>query len=357
MSTLYANNIFRCILKYMKDFERTGNKLLTAVAYGDAAGLPVEAKSATYIAMRYGAITQLIPPVENPFYSGDLPEGTWSDDTHLSLAVTKAIIKANGFDLQLQAESHIDAYHETPLVISPNGKESKQGWGGSTTRSVERMIGGTPPQSAGEIEGAGNGILMKMAPLVFWQAAKGMDESERYVQYDQLTTMTHDSDVARICTRVHGNSLHYLLTQQYDPSEFIDYIVDAAVYHETLFEQDGRVSSHLRYLQQNSHPSSQQILDQFENTKSGFKYGFYAPETLAIAYGVFMTHSPDFKKSVFSAVNIGGDSDSTASIVASMVNFSCKGELNLPDDYSKVADRMQLEKVAQQLTALALKHN
>jgi thiamine-phosphate pyrophosphorylase len=338
----------------MSNFEYIGSRLLTAVAYGDAAGLPVETKSAAYIARHYGEISRLLPPVENPFYTGDLPEGTWSDDTHLSLAVAKALIRANGFNLQAQAQSHIDAYNETPLVTSPNGKLTKQGWGGSTTRSVERIIEGMSPDLAGEKDGAGNGILMKMSPLVFWQAAKGLSAGERHSQYDQLTTMTHDSDVARICTRVHGDVLHYLLTQEYDPKEFVASAIDAAVCHEELFSQDACVSRQLYYLQQNNRPSSQHILQQFENTKSGFKYGFYAPETLAIAYGAFMSHEPDFQRAVYSAVNIGGDCDSTASIVAAMINFSCKGRQDLPTDYDKVADRVRLEEVAKKLATMAL---
>lgn len=67
-----------------------------------------------------------------------------------------------------------------------------------------------------------------------------------------------------------------------------------------------------------------------------------------------MSHVPDFHQAVYSAVNIGGDCDSIASIVATMVNLSCKGEQELPDDYGKLADHLQLEKVAKKLTTLAL---
>lgn len=258
----------------MNNFEYTGDKLLTAVAYGDAAGLPVETKSAAYIAERYGKITQLLPPAENPFYTGNLPAGTWSDDTHLSLAVAKAIINANGFDLQSQAQSHIDAYHETPLVVSPNGKQTKQGWGGSTTRSVERIINGVSPHLAGEKDGAGNGILMKMSPLVFWQTVRGLNDTERYAQYDQLTTMTHDSDVARICTRVHGDTLHYLLTQEYEAKEFIESVVDCAIYHESLFGQDAHVSSRYITCSKTTIPRRNRFCHNSKTRKAGLSMGF-----------------------------------------------------------------------------------
>jgi ADP-ribosylglycohydrolase len=341
--------------EYMKHLESVGDALLTAVAYGDAAGLPVETKSAGYIAKKYGYIDHLIAPTENPFYGGDLPAGSWSDDTQLSLTIASALVKADGFDILSIARAHIEAYDQTPEVVSENGKVVKRGWGGSTTRSIERMINGISPSLAGEKGGAGNGILMKLSPLVFWQVARHMSDEQRYTQYDQLTTMTHDSDVARVCTRVHGDVLQYLLSQEYDAVAFINYVIDSAEYHESHLKTNHDTSQGLHYLQQNNQPSSSQILQQFDNPTSGFKYGFYAPETLAIVYGAFMSHAPDFNRAVYAAVNIGGDSDSTASIVASMIHFLCNGEQTLPDDCDKIVDSPLLQKVSRELTTLALR--
>ena len=46
----------------------TGSKLIPAVAYGDAAGLPVETLSAQKIEYDYGYINQIVSPPLNPFY-------------------------------------------------------------------------------------------------------------------------------------------------------------------------------------------------------------------------------------------------------------------------------------------------
>jgi ADP-ribosylglycohydrolase len=339
----------------MKQFESIGNNLLQNVAYGDAAGLPVETKGAGYIAEKYGAINKLLAPAENPFYGGDLPAGSWSDDTQLSMTVAASLVAAGDFDIDVIARAHIEAYNETPEVVSGSGKVSKRGWGGSTTRSIERIIDGVSPLLAGEKDGAGNGVLMKLSPLVFWQTAQHVSDEERYRQYDELTTMTHDSNVARVCTRVHGDALQYLLQQNYDAAEFIDYVVVSAKRHESQLDAAFDTSDRLHYLLQNNQPTSVDILQQFDNTTSGFRYGFYAPETLAIAYGVFAAHASDFQQAVFAAVNIGGDSDSTASIVASMVHFLQKGEQILPADYNSVAELSLLRKVSRELTTLALR--
>jgi ADP-ribosylglycohydrolase len=96
---------------------QTGEILIPAIAYGDAAGLPVETKTARYIAENYGRISQLLPPVDNPFFRGQFEAGTWSDDTQLSLAVSEALIMADGFDLDAQAETHIAEFERTPTVV------------------------------------------------------------------------------------------------------------------------------------------------------------------------------------------------------------------------------------------------
>ena len=52
----------------MSRFERIAENLLPSIAYGDAAGLPVETRDAEYIRDMYGAIDRLMPTRENPFY-------------------------------------------------------------------------------------------------------------------------------------------------------------------------------------------------------------------------------------------------------------------------------------------------
>ena len=73
------------------------------------------------------------------------------------------------------------------------------------------MISGIPPRESGEKGKAGNGVVMKMAPLVVWQILGEVDERTRRGQYDLLTNMTHNSEIARICTRLHGEVLSVLL--------------------------------------------------------------------------------------------------------------------------------------------------
>ena len=184
-------------------------EVLPAIAYGDAAGLPVEGKPAECIRERYDRIAELQAPSDHPFFPGSA-RGTVSDDTQLSLAVARSLLKNNGFSLESLADEHIAAYRQAPRTV----EGVPRGWGGSTIKAVERMISGVSPRESGEKGKAGNGVVMKMAPLVVWQVLGEVDGRTRRGQYDLLTNMTHNSEIARICTRLHGEVLSALLERR-----------------------------------------------------------------------------------------------------------------------------------------------
>jgi ADP-ribosylglycohydrolase len=71
-----------------------------------------------------------------------------------------------------------------------------------------------------------------------------------------------------------------------------------------------------------------------------------------MAYGSFLLED-QFPQSVFRAVELGGDSDSIGSIVATMSAF-LHGEPRFPEDYRKVFARERLERISKQLAAAAL---
>jgi ADP-ribosyl-[dinitrogen reductase] hydrolase len=322
-----------------------GASLLPAIAYGDAAGLPVETRSADYIRQRYGRITELLPSNENPFFAGAYDPGQWSDDTQLSLAVARSLVNTGGFSLTDQAREHIAAYDETP-DMEWKGVTVKRGWGKSTLKSIRQLKDGVSPEASGVEGGAGNGVLMKMAPLVYWQVSRSVDVAERYGQYDSLTSMTHDSDIARLTTRVHGDMLAYLMEAQYTQEGFYERLVTSARTHEATLGTDGSFSQSILYLAQ---PVNAETI--LSNTDG---QGFYAPQTLAMAYGAFVARGGHFTESVFEAVNLGGDTDSTASVVAAMSCLAMNESLRIPIDHQNIDRLTMIKRVSQQLANTAL---
>lgn len=330
--------------------ERVGWNLLPAIAYGDAAGLPVETKSSHEIASLYGVIDQLIPPTGNPYYRGEFEAGTTSDDTQLSVAVAESLIEADGFDLAAQAQKHLEIYLATPREINYKGVLATRGWGGSTTSSMERLFAGVPPIHSGMEDGAGNGIIMKMAPLVYWQSARGISREQRHAEYDALTTMTHNSEIARGCTRLHGDILGWLVDH---PGASIDDFRRASidfVAMEPSADPKSRIDRALRFPTK----SFTQLVGRYAYGQKNGHYGFFVPNTLAMAYDVFTVAGGDYETAVYLAVNLGGDTDSVASIVGSMCDAWSAGEFDRPQDFDRVQDHAKLSQLSRLLAKKAL---
>lgn len=323
---------------------QAARQILPAIAYGDAAGLPVEAMSAEQISENYGRITELQAPSDHPFFPGSA-RGMVSDDTQLSLAVARSLLKNNGFSLESLADEHIAAYRQAPRTA----EGVPRGWGGSTVKAVERMISGVPPRESGEKDKAGNGVVMKMAPLVVWQVLGEVDGRTRRGQYDLLTNMTHNSEIARICTRLHGEVLSALLEGR-TVSEAADRFIQTLAVND--FSKESELLHQSVY---NPCQTDEELAERYAAGKSGTDYGFYVPETLAIAYDIFLGAGGDMQAAVYRAVNLGGDSDSTASIVAAIIACQSGGAYKEPPDIESVQGIEQLRTVSTQLAEVALR--
>lgn len=323
---------------------QAARQILPAIAYGDAAGLPVEAMSAGQISENYGRITELQAPSDHPFFPGSA-RGTVSDDTQLSLAVAESLIRTGGFSLKSLAAGHIATYRQAPRTA----EGVPCGWGGSTIKAVERMISGVSPRKSGEKGKAGNGVVMKMAPLVVWQVLGEVDGRTRRGQYDLLTNMTHNSEIARICTRLHGEVLSALLEGRTVSEAADSFIRNLAVNN---FSKESELLHRAVY---NPCQTDEELAERYAASKSGTDYGFYVPETLAMAYDIFLGAGGDMQAAVYRAVNLGGDSDSTASIVAAMIACQSGGAYKEPPDMESVQGIEQLRTVSTQLAEAALR--
>ncbi len=328
-----------------------GENLLPTIAYGDAAGLPFEGQRPTTT-----AIDELHDIRSNPFV-GEYPAGTWSDDTHLSVAVAQSLIASKGFSLDHQASVHVqalryvrgeinDSKYAAPILESA-GQNS---WGGSTTRSVERIIAGISPYDSGEVEGAGNGVLMKLAPLAYWQVARDTTSCESDQQIIDLTRMTHCAPEAIVSSLVHRDMLRELSeSSSVDARQVYLRAVAGAKSYELEFDPDHKTSTVLSRI---SSEIESNALDKKRIVEVALKRGFYAPETLLMVYGSFVLEQV-FPEAVYRGVELGGDADSVGSMLATMTLFA-SGVVVKPGDYDKLTDIGKLETASHELASAAL---
>ena len=86
-------------------------------------------------------------------------------------------------------------------------------------------------------------------------------------------------------------------------------------------------------------------------------YGFYAPETLAVVYGAFLqwgTADRTLADFVYNVISLGGDTDSSASILAAMAVMATGGSITLPDDMHTVQRVDDLQALSIRLAACAV---
>lgn len=286
-----------------------------AIAIFDALGLPTESLEEAHILKELptAANEYLRCPQTHPSYNEQVP-GRWSDDTQLSLAVAEAIIKTDGaIDMKTIAKKHVDAAAESML-----------GWGKGTKKSVARLAeNNLNYKDSGEQNSAGNGVIMKMMPLILAMHYNHDFESEekRFEIVQDFTYMTHRSVIALVCSLVHANMLEeVLLTTQSEiqTKEGRHTFLSKSLAHAKKFEDQLGEKEHL--LSQRL----QGLLDNFDDlatnkTLLAIANGgkCFVPESLTMCYGLLGT-AFDFS-SAHRAVIIGGDTDSNAAIVGSMV--------------------------------------
>jgi ADP-ribosyl-[dinitrogen reductase] hydrolase len=151
---------------------------LFGLAIGDALGVPVEFN------LREDLKAE---PVTNMRGYGTWRQspGTWSDDSSLAFCLAEGLTK--GYDLKTVAQNFIAWY--------------KQGFwgahhkvfdvGNATNMAIVRLMRGTEPALAGGTETGdnGNGSLMRIMPLLFH--VKDLDVEERYRKVKEVSSITH----------------------------------------------------------------------------------------------------------------------------------------------------------------------
>ena len=244
----------------------------------------------------------------NPYIPHDWPQGRWTDDTQLSLAMMRAITKfIQGGDLI----NHIVNEHINEW------KESIDGWGGTKT-AIERLVHGTHTYIDSGNLADGNGVLMKLAPLAFfyWICGKVNDN-----EIERICRMTHTSPVALATACIFVHLYVYLFQQTVEPIDFLQYSLQLARKYETkhaLVEQKQLLSQRIqRYL--DALLSSTLDDDVLIDVSNGGT--FYCVDSLAMVIGLVAISPkgrPDFEKLV-KAAEIGGDTDSNAAMIGALV--------------------------------------
>lgn len=275
--------------------------ILYAGIVGDALGVPVEfrKRDSYYIDSMEANGTW------------EQPQGTWSDDTSFSLPLMENLTENDSYDQLMQKFENYMFHNEyTP-------EHAAFGIGATCAKAVRNWsVNHYPALECGDpsVEANGNGALMRLAPLAISLVAE-TNLDKRLTLSRNYTCLTHRHPRAIVGSYIYLEILHELLNGQslrttlsILPERLTKALQDRPdelaelPYYQAMFQSDFPAT--LR-----------------QDIKST---GYVVDTLLACTWCVLNATSID--SAVIFAVNLGDDTDTIASITATMASCECLSE-------------------------------
>jgi len=288
---------------------------LLGLACGDAVGTTVEFE-------QRGTFPELTDMVGGgPF---DLQPGEWTDDTSMALCLAHSLLYRQGFDPVDQMNRYCNWYNYG--YMSSTGECFDIG--NTTAVALRKYLQDKNPFAGSPLpHTAGNGALMRLAPVVMYYAT---DDAAVFRYAGESTRTTHGAQEAIECSRLFGLQLRAALlgASRTDilavvPPEPLSEKVDALAKGSCLHKR----------------------MDQIKG--SG-----YSVESLEAAIWCFW-HTDSFESAILKAANLGDDADTTAAICGQLAGAYYGIEqipghwlarLAMRDEILSLADRLLVER-------------
>ncbi|MDK2894348.1 MAG: ADP-ribosyl-[dinitrogen reductase] hydrolase [Moorella sp. (in: firmicutes)] len=296
---------------------------LLGLAVGDALGTTLEFRSPG----SFEPINDMVGG--GPF---NLKPGQWTDDTSMALCLAESLVERRGFDPIDQMERYLRWYRE--------GYMSSTGWCfdiGTTVRNALERFERTREPYCGSTDPftAGNGSLMRLAPLPLFYARK---PREAVAKAGESSRTTHGAveavDACRylaalIVGAINGIPKEELLSDHYEP-------VPGLWREAPLASKIAAVAS-----------GSFKRRNPPEIRGTG-----YVVDCLEAALWAFY-HSSSFREGTLLAVNLGDDADTTGAVYGQLAG-AYYGEDGIPEEWrEKIAMRERIETLAEKIFTLA----
>ncbi|MDZ7968031.1 MAG: ADP-ribosylglycohydrolase family protein [Nostoc sp. DedSLP03] len=288
---------------------------LMGLCVGDALGVPVEftsraerVKSPVTTMLGYGTWNQ--------------PPGTWSDDSSLSFCLAECLCR--GYSLDAIANSFWRWYKEA--YWTPRGDVFDIGQ--TTHTAIMRLKQGViPHQAGGKVENSnGNGSLMRILPMAYCH--RSLTLGELLARVHDVSAITHAHARSQMACGIYI-SIAVALLEGADPHRaYLQGLQDIQTIYsvrEFLLEKPhfGRVFS------------GEIAKIPVEEINSGG----YVIDTLESSLWCLL-NSSSYSEAVLKAVNLGGDTDTTAAVTGGLAGIYY-GVENIPKQWINQIARRQ----------------
>ncbi len=315
------------MFRIKKRFQMKVEGGILGCAVGDALGVPVEFISREELRKN---------PVGGMIGGGvhNQPAGTWSDDTSMTLCTIDSLIE-HGIDYTDQMTRFADWLWNA----SNTAHDEVFDIGGVTKHSIFSFVKGTPALECGQTaeNTCGNGSLMRLFPTAIYIIA----------QYGNLTI---DDRAAEI---IHNMSkcTHQHLKCQMACGLLFSSIVALTTNSYLPYAVKGGIVTGLQYYKKR--PEFAEVYDDFaflmdieEWTEDDVKSSGYVIGTLQAALWCLYS-SGGFAECVLKAVNLGGDTDTTAAVAGALAGM-WYGARQIPVDWREATAKYEeIQKLSQ----------
>jgi ADP-ribosylglycohydrolase len=258
------------------------------------------------------------------FGTHNQPAGTWSDDTSLSLALADSL--SRGFDLADIARNFIRWRDEGAFTAHGDVFDI----GISTSKAINRLISGITPEKAGcsGVNENGNGSLMRIAPLVFYLDDK--PHAERFQITKAVSSITHAHEWSVVACLIYLEYLLKILNGEDKRDAYFNLKADFKLYYPpsiVMYISSAALVKFNRILE----------MDISDLPEQEIKSGGFVIDTLEAALWCFLT-TETYTDAVLKAVNLGGDTDTTAAVTGALAGLAY-GLDAIPADWRKTLAR------------------
>lgn len=288
---------------------------LMGLCVGDALGVPVEFTSRA---------ERVASPVTTMLGYGtwNQPPGTWSDDSSLTFCLAESLCR--GYSLDAIANSFWRWYKAA--YWTPRGDLFDIGK--TTHEAIMRLKQGVlPHQAGGKVENSnGNGSLMRILPMAYCHKTLTLDELMARVH--DVSAITHGHARSQMACGIYI-SIAVALLEGADPQtayiQGLNKIQTIYSIREFLLERPhfGRIFSG----------------DIAQLPVAEINSGGYVIDTLEASLWCLL-NSSSYSETVLKAVNLGGDTDTTAAVTGGLAGIYY-GVENIPSEWINQLARKQ----------------
>jgi len=306
----------------MDPIERYRGSLL-GLATGDALGTTLEFRTPG----SFAAIEDMVGG--GPF---GLEPGQWTDDTSMALCLAESLIERLGFDPADQMERYVRWYRQGHLSSTERCFDI-----GVTTRAALLRFSteGSPYAGSTDPRAAGNGSIMRLAPVALFFAATPEEAIERAADGSRTTHGAREAvDACRylaalLVGAVRGVSKDELLAPRYTP---VPGLWDRAPLTERI---DAVAAGSFRRRDPPAIRGTGYVIDSLEAALWAFD------------------RAESFRDGALRAVNLGDDADTTGAVYGQLAG-AYHGAAAIPDAWlQRLALRGPIETFAERLCTLA----